>query len=66
MGQPFVINRVGSAERSDARAHFMAGHDGMGTACGKRAVSAWRCTKGAGIAAVDCPDCWRIKHRITG
>jgi hypothetical protein len=59
---PFVINRIGSVERSDAKAHFMAGHSGMGTACGKRAVSAWGCTKDSGISNVDCPDCWEIKH----
>lgn len=58
----FVINRVGSVERSPAQAHFMRDRTGDRTACGERAVSAWECTKDTGISTVDCEACWKIKR----
>jgi hypothetical protein len=57
----YVINRVGSVEKDRYRAHFMRDHSGDMTACGKRAVSIWSCTKDSGLSSVDCANCWDIK-----
>ena len=61
----YVINRIGSVNDDDYRAHFMRDHSGDRSACGKRVVSAWGCTKNSGISNVDCPACWDIKHGTT-
>lgn len=60
--RPFVVNRVGSTDRDGYR-HFMAGPTGDWLACGGRAISHWNCTKDSGLAQVDCPNCWKTKHR---
>lgn len=57
-----VINRVGTVEGDASRGHFMRDRSGSVTACGKRAVSVWGCTKDCGIASVDCPECWAVKR----
>lgn len=58
----FVINRIGSVNGDDHKAHFMRDHAGAMTACGKRTVSSWGCTKDSGISNVDCPECWSVKE----
>jgi hypothetical protein len=57
----YVINRIGAVEGDGLRAHFMRDHIGDRTACGKRVVSSWNCTKDSGIANVDCGHCWEVK-----